>query len=715
MHKNLAQSFKHQHMIENTNTNWEAMLWEREFDHDSLDCVAFSPDGRSIACGSFEGNLYILNVRTGAAEGGSQGHSELERVPVQAIAYSPDGRFIASILGDHNVCIWSAQTGNMVTGLQWRGAGVTSVSYSPDGQKLVLGSWDGTICFWDVQTGTQVGEPLHVGSRAYAIAYNPHDCLIAAGSEDGTVRLWDAQSRVTIGKPMQGHSGQVISIAFSPDMCRIASGSDDGTVRIWDTNTGDAMGEPFGGYHSFGMTSVSYSPDGCFIAFGSHNGTISICDTQTHEEVSRLQGHSGKVKHVAYSTDGCYIASVSTFGDIVRVWDVQIHAGLRNSTHESTSAAINAVAVSPGSQLIAAGSNDCLVHIWDLQTGATVGKPFQGHTDRVRSVAFSPDGSFIVSGSDDGTIRLWDARTGATVRGPLNCSGAVHSVAYSPDGDCVAFVSLQDDFTTWSACIWNLMMGDIVYVPRCDRELLIWSMTYSPNGNLLVSTINGSKWDPQWEINPPVHWAPPVSSSPDGLHVVPDDSRTLRIWNTQTQTAVGKPLVGDLNDFQCVACSPDGHFIVSGDDDGNIHTWDAQTGTAVSQFRGHNDMVNSVAYSPDGRLIVSSSNDSRVCVYDAPTRNSFPPGDLDQQQIWTAYCRGIEGGWIKHDGCLLLWVPPAHREDFHYYPSAHIVINGTSSVGGLSVDYKRLLTYSGKNWTMIYSEDPAERAQLSQK
>jgi WD40 repeat protein len=64
-----------------------------------------------------------------------------------------------------------------------------------------------------------------------------------------------------------------------------------------------------------------------------------------------------------------------------------------------------------------------------------VGKPLEGHTDRVRSVAYSPDGQHIISGSDDKTIRIWNAETGSAVGKPLE--GHTHwvrSVAYSPDG-----------------------------------------------------------------------------------------------------------------------------------------------------------------------------------------------------------------------------------------------------------------------------------------
>ena len=67
------------------------------------------------------------------------------------------------------------------------------------------------------------------------------------------------------------------------------------------------------------------------------------------------------------------------------------------------------VAYSPDGSYIISGSNDRTIRIWDAKTGASVGKPLEGHTDSVRSVAYSSNGQRIVSGSSDGTIRVWES------------------------------------------------------------------------------------------------------------------------------------------------------------------------------------------------------------------------------------------------------------------------------------------------------------------
>jgi WD40 repeat protein len=73
------------------------------------------------------------------------------------------------------------------------------------------------------------------------------------------------------------------------------------------------------------------------------------------------------------------------------------------------------VAFSPDGRLLASGSDDQTVKLWDVETGQEV-RTLRGHNGGVWSVAFSPDGRLLASGSGDGTVKLWDVATGQEVR-----------------------------------------------------------------------------------------------------------------------------------------------------------------------------------------------------------------------------------------------------------------------------------------------------------
>ena len=130
---------------------------------------------------------------------------------IRAVAFSPDGKRIVSGGFDGKVRFWDAEFGTPVgQPLEGHKGVVSSVAFSPDGKRIASGDEDGVVRLWDTETGQPVGEPA-MSHRDWVsgVAFSPDGKRIASGGGDGVVRLWDAETGRSMGDPLMGHENWV--------------------------------------------------------------------------------------------------------------------------------------------------------------------------------------------------------------------------------------------------------------------------------------------------------------------------------------------------------------------------------------------------------------------------------------------------------------------------------------------------------------------------
>jgi serine/threonine protein kinase len=269
----------------------QEQTWNQRPPECNVECLAFSPDSKVLACGKGNGAILLWNVATGA---------ELRPLPspdhvVTQIAFSPDGTLLASAgeNGGAVVRLWEVASGQLLftshmpeTGRAWCAA------FSPDGKTLAAGLETGEVRLWDLATKGEVASLAGHGGRVRWLGFHPDGrSLVVAGSfADNLVYVYDVASR-TLRHLLSGHGSEVLSAAWRADGgLLVTAGATDGTVRLWDLS-GDrprSRALPVIPPDVPWLHGIALSPEGRHLAVCNPNGTLYVLRLAKRGEVYKV-------------------------------------------------------------------------------------------------------------------------------------------------------------------------------------------------------------------------------------------------------------------------------------------------------------------------------------------------------------------------------------------------------------------------------------------
>ena len=305
---------------------------------------------------------------------------------------------------------------------------------------------------------------------------------------------------------------------------------------------------------------IKYSPDNSLLAISTTIG-IWLHEANSGEVLALLKGHTGATTVLAFSPDGDLLASGSDDASIC-LWDTTTYQQIRTL---KTNGIVTAIAFSPNGKTLATGSGK-RIQMWNVRIWQQIFTISQGNST-VADLVFSPDGTSLASASIDDSIKLWDAKTGQlkfnfdeetggymtaggySPRGPM--------VAFSPDGKSLASTAVDHNrFANTKIKIWDTQTGKLQATLEQDRRGLTHPFTT-------------------------------VQFSNDGKTVICCKSDgTLQHWNPKTDETVNPFGEAEYGKYTLLPISPNNRTFVKQTKDDNFELWDVETGDVLTTLTG---------------------------------------------------------------------------------------------------------------------------------
>lgn len=592
--------------------------------------LAYSPDGRMLASGSWDNTIKIWEGNEGFLLQDLRAHEG----SILSLQWTPDSRYLISTSKDFTARIWEPGSGKLLGTITGFSDWVTGIALAPDGRSAALGGAGGELGIFSIPEGKPLfkNKSRHdpwVSSLAAAKGY------FFSGGWDSTVKVWDAATgKELLQSPRV--AGRIQQILVLQNGKKLLILTDNNRLYHWDLPCANCITEI-----QTPAKPVYLAGTGNYTVL-HENGLIQLRDGLNETVKGSVQLPADNWQVLTASTSGKWIAAASDSGKAVLLDATRLILQEQWQAHQ---APIRALSIQPATGTLATGSWDNTIRFWESGQEKAVAQG-SSHGQWPNKVVFDSSGQFLLSASNDGTARRWN-RNGSLLTTYSGHTDWVQVANFSPDGR--KLVTASHDYT---ARIWDSREGNTIYTLRGHDDWVNtaefsadgkWVITASSDGTARVWRVsNGQE---QFVFSGHGDWVTEAHFSSDGKYALTASiDNKVRIWELQGGTLY-KILGQEGDSLRTAVFSPDAQWVLTASKDRTLALWSMEDGKRKWSQQLHLDWINKILFNQNGTLFAALSQDHTASVYSM----------ADQRFLFLlqGHTRGIADAAFSDDGKYL--------------------------------------------------------------